>query len=216
MGKKSRDLINVSIFSERFINHYHQEVTMKKRTLGIVSGLVALVAGTILCSKPPEPQYSANLYLNPTSQLYSSEETPEPRDSNSDSTGIRAKPQQKSSYQVPITGYKLRHGSQPTETFYVGDAPEKDLFNLFRSDCLGRCIYIRGEDENISKHLVAEDQPEPLLWYDSEWSQTPEGGARFQGDNFWLYVDQYGELKGYGTGLDEKRSAEKLLNQNTE
>lgn len=189
---------------------------MSKRTLSTVGGLAALVASAVLCSKSPEPQYFLDSHFNPAPQLYSSEETSEPQDSNSDSTSIGAKPQQKFSYQIPITGYKLRHGSQPTETFYVGDTTEKDLFNLFRSDCLGRCIYVRGEDDNISKHLVADGQSEPLLWYDHDWSQTPEGDARFQGDNFWLYVDQYGELKGYGTGLDEKRSAEKLLNQNTE
>lgn len=192
---------------------------MKKRTIGIIGGLAGLIAGAVLCSRSPEPQYPIDLITNPVPSLYAVRNSQEQDNSISKPTyskRIGAEPQQKPQNQVPFTGYKLIHESQPAETFYVGDTPEIDLFDMFKSDCLGRCIYVRGEDGNISKHLVAEGQSEPLLWYDHDWSQTGDGSARFQGNNFWLYVGQDGKLKGWGTGLDEKKSAENLLNPKTE
>lgn len=93
------------------------------------------------------------------------------------------------------------------ENFPAGDASREELTDMFFDDCVGRCFYMRNDDRTITK--VKVNSEEGIRWYDEILGDTSDC-YEFRGDNFWLYIDEEGDVKAWGIGKDSKMKPEEV------
>ena len=87
------------------------------------------------------------------------------------------------------------------EQFPVSDdVAYSDLNDLFREDCVGRCLYVKGTDGNVTKLRLRSDSL--LEVYDPTFDTCLNLGDR----NTWIYLDDQGQVNSYGLGQESSHS----------
>ncbi|MBI2666192.1 hypothetical protein HYX13_01120 [Candidatus Woesearchaeota archaeon] len=88
-----------------------------------------------------------------------------------------------------------------TEFFPVDESYNRyEMTTLFREDCAGNCIYVRGEG-GVTKIQLKEG--EAMTLYDPAF---PELCFKLIGRNVWVDVDENGEINAWGRGIDDGQS----------
>ncbi len=93
------------------------------------------------------------------------------------------------------------------ENFPTTGAAFDELTDLFYEDCAGRCFYQENSDGTITK--IEVNSKEGIKWYD-EILGDELGCHEFQGGNFWLYIDDSGNIKAWGIGRESKIEASEI------